>query len=86
MAWDRDENQLWDRSDPARGAAVIVPDNSNDLPYTTRGIYFPTAGTIVCVMKEGMTVTISSVSGLILPIAVNRVLTGGTVTDAIALW
>jgi hypothetical protein len=76
------------RSAPSAQAAVVTPDNDNDLTYVTRGLFVGGAGNIAVVMLGGQAVTFTGVvAGSVLPIRVTRVkFTGTTATNINALW
>lgn len=65
---------------PSSGAFAITPDNSNDLPYVTRGIYVGGAGDIVMIMAgDSAQVTRKNVvAGVLYPWRVKRVLATNT--------
>jgi hypothetical protein len=78
-----------ERSDPARYAAAVTPNDSTDLTWTTRGLYVGGSGNVVVHMAaEGTQITFVGVqAGTILPIAVSRVRsTSTTATNIVALW
>jgi len=73
-------------SSPAVNAAEVTPDDSFDLPVTTRALWVGSAGDLVVRMAGGDLVTLVGASGL-LPIRVDRVLaTGATAGSVVALW
>ena len=73
---------------PARNAAVVTPDNSNDLAHVTRALFVGGAGNLNVDTADGDTVLFTGVTaGMILPLAVNRVRsTSTTATNIVALW
>jgi hypothetical protein len=78
-----------ERSDPARSALAVTPDNATDLSVVSRGLYIGTTGDISVIMAgNGQTVTFTAVpSGTLLPIAVSRVRsTGTTATNIVTVW
>jgi hypothetical protein len=72
--------------------AIVTPDNSNDLPYTTRGVLVGGAGNLEVVpatLLAGQTSVIipSVVAGTFLPISVNRIrAAGSTATNIVAFF
>lgn len=73
---------------PARNAAVVTPDNSNDLAHVTRALFIGGAGNLNVDTADGDTVLFTGVTaGMILPLAVKRVRsTSTTATNIVALW
>jgi hypothetical protein len=76
---------------PARNAAAVTPSDTVDLPYVSRGIYVGGLGNLKVVMASPMgdaTVTFTAVPvGVLLPIAVSRVMaTGTTAANLVAIW
>lgn len=73
---------------PARNAAVVTPDNSNDLAHVTRALFVGGSGNLNIDTADGDTVVLTGVvAGQILPIAVKRVrATNTTATNIVALW
>ena len=73
---------------PARNAAVVTPDNSNDLAHVTRALFVGGAGNLNVDTADGDTVLFTGVTaGMILPLAVKRVRsTSTTATNIVALW
>lgn len=66
---------------PAANAFLITLDDSNDLPYVTRGISFGTAGAVKVTLKGGQTVIIPTgnlAAGVIHPLMATRVWNTGT--------
>ncbi len=76
-----------DLTQAARRAYVVTPDNDNDLPIATRGIYIGTAGTLK-VLHVGDTSPVTypvTIAGCIYPLAVKRIYATGTgASDIIA--
>ncbi|MEK1908183.1 MAG: hypothetical protein AAAB13_20615 [Pseudomonas sp.] len=74
--------------DPASNAAAVTPNDSTDLPYTSRALFIGGAGNVAVIMAGGQTVTFTGVTaGALLPIRVSRVLsTGTTATTITAVW
>lgn len=73
---------------PAENAAAITPNDTTDLPDTTRAIYVGGAGNLAVIMAGGgATITLTGVlAGMIYPLRVARVLaTGTTATGLIGL-
>ena len=73
--------------EPSGVAHTIVPHDTNDLPFTTRGIYFGGTGNVTVQMMNGVTQLFSNLpGGFVLPIRVTKVLsTGTTATLMVAL-
>ncbi len=75
---------------PPSHAAVVSPDDDNDLDNMTRGISFGTAGDLKVVTAGGETVVIPSGSlaaGVIHPLCITRVYDTGTdALDIVAYW
>lgn len=81
---DRFQNNAPSLSGPAAHAFAVTPNNSTDLPETTRALYVGGSGAIAAVMASGASVTFTAVvAGTILPVRVNRVLSTGTTATAI---
>lgn len=73
----------------AQGAFLITPDDSTDLPRSTRGISFAVPGSIRVTMVDGDVVTIPSgalAAGVIHPIGVRRVHSTGTTATGLVGW
>jgi hypothetical protein len=71
-------------SAPAQGAFAVTPHNTNELAYTTRGIYVGGAGNIVVVMVNGDEVTFTGVTaGSVLPIRVKQIKSTNTTATSI---
>lgn len=89
-AVDTYEGETKYNMEPAYHAALITPDNDNDLSIATRGISFGTAGALKVDMVGGETVTIPSgalAAGIIHPIRVTRVYATGTgASDIVGYW
>jgi hypothetical protein len=69
-------------------AFAIVPSDTVDFSYATKGIYVGGPGTISVVTINGETVTFSAVpAGIILPIRAKRVNVAGTsATNLVGLY
>ena len=67
---------------PARSAFEVTPDNDEDMPSITRGLYIGTQGDVRVQMWSGDVVTFSDVVG-VLPVCVRRVYATGTEASAI---
>ncbi len=75
------------KSDPAEGAQTITPHDTNELGFTTRGIYVGGAGDVKLISVDGNTVTFTAPVGVVIPIATRRVLSAGTTaTKLIGLY
>ena len=72
---------------PATDAFSVSPNDAGDLPMVTRALYIGGGGDLSVVMKDGTTVTFSSLSsGAILPIRASRVrATDTTASDIVGL-
>jgi hypothetical protein len=73
---------------PAPHAAPVTPSDIDDLRHVTRWLFIGSIGTVVVVMEDGTTVTLTGVpTGALLPIRVTRVMaTNTTASNMIALW
>ena len=85
---DTYKNMMGGLESPARESWKITPDDTTDLPKTTRSIHVGGSGDIsVHIVGESVPVVFKRVPSGILPIRVDRVLsTGTTCTDLTALW
>lgn len=73
-------------SSPAVNAAEVTPDDSVDLPVTTRALWVGSAGDLAIRTAGGDVVTLAGVAGMV-PVRVDRVLATGTTAGAVvALW
>lgn len=75
---------------PAHRHAVVTPDNDNDLPELSRGLFVGAIGDVAVQDSEGaaVTYTIAAVP-FIIPLLVKRVLVTGTTVTAgnlIRMW
>ena len=88
MAIDTYKNMMGGLESPAREAAVVTPDDVNDLVNTSRSIYVGTAGDVsVHMIGQSAPVVFKGVPVGILPIRADRVLASGTTAaDIVALW
>lgn len=67
---------------PASKAYEITPDDDNDLPVHTRGIYVGLAGNLTVILQGDTTqVTFVGVPVGIMPIRVKRVMATGTAAE-----
>ncbi len=66
--------------EPIKKAFAITPDNNNDLPQTTRGIWVGGAGNLaVTLLEDSASVTLQAIpAGTLLPIRAKRVHSTGT--------
>jgi hypothetical protein len=73
---------------PAERAAAVTPNDSTDLPISSRGLWVGGGGSIVIITTKGDEVTLAGVpGGSLLPIRAARVkATGTTATSIVALW
>lgn len=73
---------------PATEAAAVVPHNTNELSYVTRGLYVGTGGDVKVTMRGGQAVTFPNVqAGTLLPFRVKIVwATGTSASDIVAVW
>lgn len=87
MAIDKFKTFARGMNAPASDAFDIVPDDGQDLPFVTRGLYVGGTGNVRLVTLEGSTTTFKNLSaGTVLPVSASRVLaTGTTVSDLIGL-
>ncbi|MBX5206701.1 hypothetical protein [Rhizobium sp. NZLR11] len=74
--------------DPGSNAAVVTPNDSTDLGFTSRALFVGGAGNIAVTMAGGQSLTFTGVvAGAVLPIRVSRILvTGTTATNIVAVW
>lgn len=72
---------------PANQHIEVVPSDTVDLPFITRGIYVGVGGDIAIVTKIGKSVVyVGALAGSIIPIAARRVdSTLTTATDLVAM-
>jgi hypothetical protein len=77
--------QTWSADVPAEHAFAITPDDDEDLPSVTRGLYVGVSGHIKMTMAGGEVVTRKNVAaGMTHPWSVKRIWsTGTTATDMI---
>lgn len=75
---------------PAAHAALVTPDDSNDLTSMTRGVSFGTAGAIKVTTAGGETLVIPSgalAAGVVHPVAWVRIWsTSTTAANIVAYW
>jgi hypothetical protein len=71
-------------SAPLTNLAVVTPDDTNDLPFTTRAIFLQAAGNVSVIMaKDSVPITISGLAvGVWHPLRVKRVRVTGTTVSA----
>lgn len=83
---DRYANLSGDLSSPAKYAAAVTPDDSNDLPNASKRLWVGGAGNVALVTVGGSAVTYVGVpAGTYLPVRAAQVkATGTTATDIIA--
>lgn len=65
-------------SDPINAATSISPNDSDDLPVTTRAVYIGTAGALRVTLNSGDIVTFSNMGAGWHPLRVQRVWATGT--------
>jgi len=72
-------------SSPAVGAAAVAPNDTTDLPTTSRALYVGGTGNITVTMADGgANVQFNLVpAGVVLPIRAKRVLATGTTATLI---
>ena len=77
-----------DHTAPAKGAFVVAPNDTLDLPGCNRALYVGTKGDVHVIMCDGTDVTFYNVQvGSVLPIRVTRVYnTGTTASNILALY
>lgn len=64
---------------PASAGETIVPSDTTDLNFATRGVYVGMTGTVVCVLLSGDEVVLNDMqAGAIYPLRVRRVKATGT--------
>ncbi len=75
-------------SSTVQDMALITPDNVNDLPYVTRGIYVGTGGNIKLTTKAGTTLIVPNLAGgAIYSFRVSRIwATSTTASNIVALY
>jgi hypothetical protein len=74
---------------PHLNAAVVTPDDNNDLPFVAYELLLPAGGAVKLTTKGGQTLVYPSLpAGAIIRVAITRVFaTGGTTaTSIIAHW
>ena len=78
----------YDKTDPATSGAAVTPNDSVDLPATTRALWIGGAGDVKVTLQAGVALTLSAVpAGSMLPLQVTRVwATGTSATLITALW
>ena len=65
--------------DPADGAFVITPSDTEDLTFVARGLWVGAVGDVKVDMANGNTVTfVSMVAGIVHPLRVRKVYSTGT--------
>ena len=76
-----------DLGQPATGAAAITPHDTNELAVMSRYVYVGTTGNLKVTMRDGTTVTFTSVpAGTVLPIRAKVIwATGSTASNIVAL-
>lgn len=88
---DEFDGEATELDSPARKAFVIVPNDVNDLPFATRGIFVGVAGDITLEMVDPLGINSAKIpilfkniaAGTILPLRVSRIHATGTVALAI---
>lgn len=84
---DTFEGQTPSGQSPITSAAVVTPDDANDLTHVTRAIYIGTAGDLRVTLANGGTLTFVNMVAGWHPIRVTRVWAAGTTADHIvATW
>lgn len=69
---------------PAEHAFAITPHDTNNLSYTTRGLYVGAAGNVKVIMTGGETVTFTALAaGMFHPIRCTRVFATDTTATGI---
>ena len=80
----------WNSDVPAENAALVTPDDANDLAVVTRGLLVGTSGALKVTTNGGQTLVIPAscvVAGTLLPLRVKRVwATGTTASNIVAIW
>jgi hypothetical protein len=73
---------------PHSSAAVVTPDDANDLAAVTRAVYIGGTGHLNVIMMDGQTVLFSALPvGTVLPIRAKRIKsTSTTATPIVAMW
>ncbi|MDA5093071.1 hypothetical protein O2N63_03130 [Aliiroseovarius sp. KMU-50] len=74
---------------PASNAFSVTPDDANDLPVVTRGLYLGETSTVQIVLQGDDTpVTFTNlIGGVVHPLRVKRVYaTGSTATDIVGIY
>lgn len=77
-----------DLDNPPRNAVSVTKSDTNDLAYTSRGVYIGTTGNLAVIMDGGQSVVFKNLAaGMMHPMRVTRVLsTGTTAVDILAVW
>lgn len=82
---DRFSNVQPSLAGPAFSGFPITPDDSLDLPETTRAVYVGQGGDLAVVMASGAALVLADVTaGSLLPLRVSRVLATGTTAGFLA--
>jgi hypothetical protein len=72
---------------PASHAALVTPDDANDLAFVSRALLIGTAGALKVTTLGGETLVIAAVPAGILPLRVTRVWSGSTTAaQIVSLW
>lgn len=73
-----------DVTEPAVHAFAVTPHDTNNLSYTTRGLFVGAAGNVKVIMAGGETVTFTALAaGMIHPIRCTRVFATDTTATGI---
>lgn len=74
---DRFQN-VGNRTNPADIHFAIVPSDTSDMEFVTRGIYCQADGTAQIMDAQGTVLPYTMTRGMLLPIRVKRILATGT--------
>lgn len=84
---DRFKDRSSGLESPGYGATETTPNDSTDLPVTSRAIYVGTAGDLRVTTAGGDVVTFANLQAGILPMRVKRIhATGTTAGDIVVIW
>jgi hypothetical protein len=79
-----------DRTEPARNAAAVTPNDSTDLTNSSRNIYVGTSGNLTVTMldmADGTSVTLPNAPVGYHPLEVKRIWsTGTTASNIVVIW
>lgn len=74
---------------PATSSASVIPSDSTELAYVTRGLYVGVGGNVCVKLRDdsAAVVLVGVAEGSVLPLQVKQVMaTNTTATNIVALW